>query len=139
MPSTTTSVPTTTSILATTTSVSSTTTVPVSTQTTPVLDVDKSGTVDATDGVLLLRQLNGASTIDTGVVLPNGQSNATILTTINAIASKLDVDQSGLVDATDGVLILRKLNGASTIDTGVVLLFGQNNGTVSTAIDAISK
>ncbi|MEO5330569.1 MAG: chitobiase/beta-hexosaminidase C-terminal domain-containing protein [Magnetococcus sp. YQC-5] len=105
----------------------------------PVLDVDKSGSVDATDGVLLLRKLNGASTIDTGVILPNGQSNTTAVNTINLISTKLDVDQSGSLDATDGVLILRKLNGASTIDTGVVLPVGQNNGTVSTAIDALSK
>ncbi|MEO5330622.1 MAG: putative Ig domain-containing protein [Magnetococcus sp. YQC-5] len=109
------------------------------TSTSPVLDVDKSGTVDATDGVLLLRKLNGASTIDTGVVLPIGQSNATVISAINAVGSKLDVDQSGSVDATDGVLILRKLNGASTIDTGVMLPSGQTNSTVSTAIDAIRK
>ncbi|MEO5334109.1 MAG: hypothetical protein H7839_19020 [Magnetococcus sp. YQC-5] len=107
--------------------------------TAPLLDVDKSGTVDATDGVLLLRKLNGASTIDTGVVLPTGQTNSTVMTNINAIATKLDVDQSGLVDATDGVLILRKLNGASTLDTGVVLPTGQNNASVMTAIDAIAK
>ncbi|MEO5334697.1 MAG: chitobiase/beta-hexosaminidase C-terminal domain-containing protein [Magnetococcus sp. YQC-5] len=104
-----------------------------------VLDVDKSGTVDATDGVLLLRKLNGASTIDTGVVLPIGQTNSTVMTSINAIGTKLDVDQSGTVDATDGVLILRKLNGASTIDTGVVLPTGQTNSSVMMAIDAISK
>ncbi|MEO5334355.1 MAG: hypothetical protein H7839_20255 [Magnetococcus sp. YQC-5] len=107
--------------------------------TAPVLDVDKNGSVDATDGVLLLRKLNGASTIDTGVALPNGQTNATILTNINAIAAKLDVDQSGSVDATDGVLILRKLNGASTIDTGVVLPSGQTNSTVSQAIEMLAK
>ncbi|MEO5334640.1 MAG: Ig-like domain-containing protein [Magnetococcus sp. YQC-5] len=107
--------------------------------TTPILDVDKSGTVDATDGVLLLRKLNGASTIDTGVMLPTGQNNTSVLATINAIGSKLDVDQSGLVDATDGVLILRKLNGASTIDTGVMLPTGQTNSSVLTAIDAIAK
>ncbi|MEO5334443.1 MAG: hypothetical protein H7839_20705 [Magnetococcus sp. YQC-5] len=137
--STTTSITTTTTVPAATTSVATTTTVPIVTQTSPVLDVDKSGTVDATDGVLLLRKLNGASTIDTGVVLPTGQTNTTVLNTINLIATKLDVDQSGSVDATDGVLILRKLNGASTIDTGVVLPTGQNNASVMTAIDAIAK
>ncbi|MEO5333944.1 MAG: hypothetical protein H7839_18170, partial [Magnetococcus sp. YQC-5] len=107
--------------------------------TSPVLDVDKSGAVDATDGVLVLRKLTGASTIDTGVVLPTGQTNSTVIHSINSIASKLDVDQSGTLDATDGVLILRKLTGASTIDTGVVLPVGQNNSTVSTAIDMIKK
>ncbi|MEO5333847.1 MAG: chitobiase/beta-hexosaminidase C-terminal domain-containing protein [Magnetococcus sp. YQC-5] len=139
VPGTTTSVTTTTSIPVTTTSVTTTTTVLQAGQTSPILDVDQSGSVDATDGVLLLRKLNGASTIDTGVILPFGQNNSTVLNTIHAIGSKLDVDQSGTVDATDGVLILRKLNGASTIDTGVVLPFGQNNGTVVKAIDAISK
>ncbi|MEO5332264.1 MAG: M64 family metallopeptidase [Magnetococcus sp. YQC-5] len=104
-----------------------------------VLDVDHSASVDATDGVLILRKLTGASTIDTGVVLPSGQTNSTVVNSINAIASKLDVDQSGTLDATDGVLILRKLTGASTIDTGVVLPSGQSNSSVLTAIDAISK
>ncbi|MEO5331179.1 MAG: hypothetical protein H7839_04085 [Magnetococcus sp. YQC-5] len=138
-PKTTTSIPTTTSSTPkTTSSVTPTTSVRSNTQT-PVLDVDKSGTVDATDGVLLLRKLNGASTIDTGVMLPTGQTNATLLTNINTIASKLDVDQNGSVDATDGVLILRKLNGASTIDTGVVLPTGQTNSKVVTNIENIMK
>lgn len=101
-----------------------------------VLDVDKSGTTDATDGVLLLRRLNGASTIDTGVVLPTGQTNTTVIATITAAGTAFDVDSSGTVDATDGVLILRRLNGASTIDTGVVLPTGQTNTTVITKIDA---
>ncbi|MEO5333424.1 MAG: tandem-95 repeat protein [Magnetococcus sp. YQC-5] len=131
---------TTSSVPKTTTSVTTTTTsVPTVIQTSPLLDVDQSGTVNATDGVLLLRKLNGASTIDTGVMVPTGQTNDTILATINAIASKLDVDHSGTVDATDGVLILRKLNGASTIDTGVMLPVGQTNDTVISAIDAIAK
>ncbi|MEO5332269.1 MAG: hypothetical protein H7839_09620 [Magnetococcus sp. YQC-5] len=50
-----------------------------------VLDVDKNGVVDATDGVLILRRLNGASTLDTGVQLPSGQTNATIIENIDAI------------------------------------------------------
>ncbi|MEO5330687.1 MAG: dockerin type I domain-containing protein [Magnetococcus sp. YQC-5] len=107
--------------------------------TAPPLDVDKNGAVDATDGVLILRKLNGASTIDTGVVLPTGQTNTTIMTTLNTLGTKLDVDQSGSVDATDGVLILRQLNGASTLDTGVVLPSGQTNSTVMSAIRAISQ
>ncbi|MEO5334482.1 MAG: hypothetical protein H7839_20900 [Magnetococcus sp. YQC-5] len=52
------------------------------------LDVDQSGTVDATDGVLVLRRLNGASTIDTGVVLPAGQTNNTVVDRIDAMYSK---------------------------------------------------
>ncbi|MEO5334410.1 MAG: hypothetical protein H7839_20535 [Magnetococcus sp. YQC-5] len=105
----------------------------------PVLDVDKNGFVDATDGVLLLRKLTGASTIDTGILLPDGETNHSIVTTINAIYSKLDVDQSGTTDATDGVLMLRKLTGASTLVTGVLLPSGQNNSTVMTAIENLSK
>ncbi|MEO5330563.1 MAG: hypothetical protein H7839_00960 [Magnetococcus sp. YQC-5] len=101
------------------------------------LDVDKSGIVDASDGVLLLRKLNGASTIDTGVVLPSGQTNSTVMNNINAISTKFDVDKSGTVDATDGVLILRRLNGASTLNTGVVLPSSQTNATILETIDAI--
>ncbi|MBF0180931.1 MAG: hypothetical protein HQM03_12985 [Magnetococcales bacterium] len=101
------------------------------------LDVDKSGTSNATDGVLILRRLNGASTITTGVVLPSGQTNTTVKATIDGFALGLDVDKSGGVNATDGVLILRRLNGASTITTGVVLPSGQTNTTVRSTIDAI--
>ncbi|MEO5331540.1 MAG: CAP domain-containing protein [Magnetococcus sp. YQC-5] len=100
-------------------------------------DVDNSGVVDATDGVLILRRLNGASTIDTGVALPTGQTNSSVTTTIASLGSKLDVDQNNTVDATDGVLILRRLNGASTIDTGVALATGQTNSSVITTIDAL--
>ncbi|MBF0271003.1 MAG: hypothetical protein HQL98_02850 [Magnetococcales bacterium] len=101
------------------------------------LDVDKSGTTDATDGVLILRRLNGGSTINTGVVLPSGQTNDTVKTTIDTAGMVFDVDKSGTVDATDGVLILRRLNGGSTINTGVVLPSGQTNDTVKATIDAL--
>ncbi|MBF0272979.1 MAG: matrixin family metalloprotease [Magnetococcales bacterium] len=102
------------------------------------LDVDKSGKVDATDGVLILRRLNGGSTINTGIVLPSGQSNDTVVTTIDGLSGTLDVDKSGKTDATDGVLILRRLNGGSTINTGIVLPSGQNNDTVVATIDQLS-
>ena len=101
------------------------------------LDVDGSGVVNATDGVLILRRLNGGSTIDTGVVLPAGKSNADVLGTIDQRGMALDVDGSGVVNATDGVLILRRLNGGSTIDTGVVLPAGKSNSDVVAAIDAL--
>ncbi|MBF0190919.1 MAG: hypothetical protein HQL99_07170 [Magnetococcales bacterium] len=101
------------------------------------LDVDKSGTTDATDGVLILRRLNGGSTINTGVVLPSGQTNDTVIATIATAGTVFDVDKSGTVDATDGVLILRRLNGGSTINTGVVLPSGQTNDTVVTTIDGL--
>ncbi|MBF0342226.1 MAG: hypothetical protein HQL95_14870 [Magnetococcales bacterium] len=102
------------------------------------LDVDGNSKVDATDGVLILRRLSGASTIDTGVVLPSGQNNDSVISAINALGAALDIDGSGKVDATDGVLILRRLSGASTIDTGVVLPSGQNNDSVIGAIDGLS-
>lgn len=47
------------------------------------LDVDGSGTVNATDGVLILRRLNGGGTIDTGVVLPDGISNDYVVKAID--------------------------------------------------------
>ncbi|MBF0271145.1 MAG: S8 family serine peptidase [Magnetococcales bacterium] len=101
------------------------------------LNVDKSAGTDASDGVLILRRLNGASSIDTGVVLPAGQDNASVKASIEGAGLKLDVDKSGVVDATDGVLILRRLNGGSTIDTGVVLPAGQTNDSVIATIDAL--
>ncbi|MEO5332841.1 MAG: hypothetical protein H7839_12525 [Magnetococcus sp. YQC-5] len=102
------------------------------------LDVDSSSTVDATDGVLILRRLNGGSTIDTGVVLPSGQTNSTVVSTIDAMNALFDVDKSGTTDATDGVLILRRLNGGSTIDTGVILPAGQTNNMVVNNIDNVT-
>ncbi|MBF0191748.1 MAG: matrixin family metalloprotease [Magnetococcales bacterium] len=102
------------------------------------LDVDKSGKVDATDGVLILRRLNGGSTINTGIVLPSGQSNDTVVATIDGSSGTLDVDKSGKTDATDGVLILRRLNGGSTINTGIILPSGQSNDTVVATIDQLS-
>ncbi|MBF0271002.1 MAG: hypothetical protein HQL98_02845 [Magnetococcales bacterium] len=102
-----------------------------------VLDVDQSGTVDATDGVLILRRLNGASTIDTGVVLGEGRTNASVIAMIDAAGLSLDVDKDKGVSASDGVLILRRLNAGSTIDTGVVLPTGQTNTTVISTIDAL--
>ncbi|MBF0189585.1 MAG: S8 family serine peptidase [Magnetococcales bacterium] len=101
------------------------------------LDVDKSSVTDASDGVLILRRLNRASSIETGVVLPAGQNNASVIATIDGAGLKLDVDKNGVVDATDGVLILRRLNGGSTIDTGVVLPSGQTNSTAIVNIDAL--
>ena len=101
------------------------------------LDVDGSGTVNATDGVLVLRRLNGGSTIATGVVLPDGRSNDDVVATIDQAGLILDVDGSGVVNATDGVLVLRRLNGGSTIDTGVVLPEGKNNDDVVAVIDAL--
>ncbi|MBF0190918.1 MAG: hypothetical protein HQL99_07165 [Magnetococcales bacterium] len=102
-----------------------------------VLDVDQSGAVDASDGVLILRRLNGASTVDTGVVLGEGQTNASVIAIIDAAGSSLDVDKDKGVHASDGVLILRRLNAGSTIDTGVLLPDGQSNATVISTIDAL--
>ena len=102
-----------------------------------ILDVDRNGTVNATDGVLILRRLNGASTIDTGLVLPNGITNSDLVSVIDQARTNLafDVDSNGTVNATDGVLILRRLNGASTIDTGLVLPSGTTNSDVVSVID----
>ncbi|MEO5333164.1 MAG: dockerin type I domain-containing protein [Magnetococcus sp. YQC-5] len=107
------------------------------------LDVDQSGTVDATDGVLILRRLNGGSTIVTGVMLLPGIDNAKIVEMIDGLAGQssapLDVDQSGTVDATDGVLILRRLNGGSTIVTGVMLPPGTDNARIIKTIDGLAS
>ncbi|MEO5332333.1 MAG: SUMF1/EgtB/PvdO family nonheme iron enzyme [Magnetococcus sp. YQC-5] len=53
-----------------------------------ILDIDKNGIMDATDGILILRYLNGASSMDTGVSLPAGQTSATITSNLNAITHR---------------------------------------------------
>lgn len=105
----------------------------------PALDVDGNGLINATDGILILRRLNGGSTIDTGVLLPSGTHNGSVVATIDQAAARFDVDGSGNVNATDGVLIMRRLNGGSTIDTGVVLPHGQHNAGVVATIDALRR
>ncbi|MEO5332988.1 MAG: dockerin type I domain-containing protein [Magnetococcus sp. YQC-5] len=101
-----------------------------------ILDVDQNGAIDATDGVLILRRLNNASTIDTGVVLPAGQNNSTVISTIGAAGYAMDVDKNGVIDASDAVMILRRLNGAATVITGLKLPSGQSNDSVVKAIDS---
>jgi hypothetical protein len=84
------------------------------------LDVDHSVTASQyhahTDGLLILRYLNGA----TGTALTDNATGATasrsdaaaIKAYLDAVLSKLDVDGNGVSDAaTDGVLILRYLLG----------------------------
>ncbi|MBF0342253.1 MAG: tandem-95 repeat protein, partial [Magnetococcales bacterium] len=100
------------------------------------LDVDQNGISDATDGVLILRRLNGSPSVDTGIQLPAGQTNRTIIKTIDALSSTLDMDGNGITNATDGVLILRHLVGAPNVDTGILLPSGQSNASVLAAIDA---
>ena len=103
------------------------------------LDVDGSGVVDANDGVLIVRRLNGGSTINTGIVLPKGKTNSSVVTAIDQAGMFFDVDGNGRVDATDGVLIVRRLNGGSTIDTGIVLPSGTTNSDVVAAIVALGS
>ncbi|MBF0341773.1 MAG: hypothetical protein HQL95_12555 [Magnetococcales bacterium] len=102
------------------------------------LDVDKNGKVDATDGVLILRRLSGSAAIDTGITLPTGQTPESVTQAIDNLGLALEVDQSGKVDATDGVLLLRYLSGASTLDTGLVLPAQSSSATVAKAIDTLA-
>lgn len=103
------------------------------------LDVDGSGVADSRDGLLILRRLNGASTIDTGLVLPDGASNAALVATIDQLGMDLDVDGSGVVNATDGVLVFRRLRGDAILNTGIVLPSGVTNGNVVATIDAFGE
>ncbi|MBF0341329.1 MAG: hypothetical protein HQL95_10270 [Magnetococcales bacterium] len=98
------------------------------------MDIDRNGVVDATDGVLILRRLSGAPTIDTGISLNVG--NDLLVGRVDGLSKTLlDVDQSGAVDGTDGVLLLRLLSGAPTLDTGIILPQGQSNATVIATIN----
>ncbi|MBF0339827.1 MAG: dockerin type I repeat-containing protein [Magnetococcales bacterium] len=98
------------------------------------LDIDGNGQVDAADGVLILRALSGAPTIDTGLTMPAGMTSDKAIQTIRALGTLLDADGNGTVDATDGVLILRYLSGAPVIDIGLVLPTSQNNDSVMQTI-----
>ncbi|MBF0340631.1 MAG: S8 family serine peptidase [Magnetococcales bacterium] len=106
---------------------------------TSVLDPDKNKTIDAMDGVLILRQLSGAPDITIGLKIPDNQDNASLKTTIDAaIASKkLDADQNGTVDATDGVMILRSLSGSPDVTIGLKIPDTQTNQKIIDTINAL--
>jgi len=110
------------------------------------LDVDGNGVSNANDGVMILRRLNGAGTVTTGIVLPQGITNASVVGAIDQGGTGFDVDGDGDADANDGVMILRRMNGAGTVTTGIVLPanvggvggFGERtNGEVNGAIDGL--
>jgi len=84
-------------------------------------DVDGSGLSDANDGVMILRKLSGAVTVTTGIVLPAGQTNTTVVNAITSAGNAFDVDGNGIADANDAVMVLRRLNGATTVSTGIAL------------------
>ncbi|MBF0339610.1 MAG: dockerin type I repeat-containing protein [Magnetococcales bacterium] len=102
-----------------------------------VLDVDHDGQVTATDGVLLLRRLSGSPTIDTGLILFQGQTNSLVVERIESLKAAMDVDNDGQITATDGVLILRQLSGAPSVATGLMLPAGQSNATVISNVEAL--
>ncbi|MBF0262117.1 MAG: hypothetical protein HQL97_09825 [Magnetococcales bacterium] len=114
---------------------------PADVQATPsayvVLDVDHSGIVDATDGLLIQRRMNGADIIDSDVRLPTGQNNRSVVERVDELCAYLDVDRSGQVDATDGLLVVRRLNGADILDSGLLLPVSQSNATVISNVDAL--
>jgi len=97
------------------------------------LDVDGSGVSDASDGVMILRKLNGGQTVITGIVLPAGASNASVVNAIVNAGAGFDVDGDGDADANDGVMILRRLNGGQTVITGVALPAGAGGAGVNGA------
>ncbi|MEO5346683.1 MAG: DUF1566 domain-containing protein [Magnetococcus sp. YQC-9] len=104
-----------------------------------VLDVDRNNTVNATDGLLISRYIEGNAVIDSDIKLSGVQNNSSVVSNIKQIKNLLDVDKNGVVNSIDGVLILRRLNGASIIDTGLVLPPGQTNETVIKYIDSLIK
>lgn len=110
------------------------------------LDVDDNGFSDANDGVMILRRLNGAGTVTTGIVLPQGATNTSVVSAIDQAGVNFDVDGDGDADANDGVMILRRLNGAGTVTTGIVLPQGvggaaaggaRSNAEITGVIDAL--
>ena len=101
------------------------------------LDVDGNGVVNANDGVLILRRLNGGSTIDTGLTLPTSATNRSVVATIDQAGTKFDVDGNSRVDANDGVLISRCLNGNTNLLSDIVLPSGKNSNDVVLAMVAL--
>ena len=93
-------------------------------------DVDGDGDADANDGLMIQRRLTGAGTVTTGVVLPpnaggtgtNGaKTDAEIISSMGNVGTGFDVDGDNDADANDGLMIQRRLTGAGTVTTGVVL------------------
>jgi len=94
------------------------------------LDVNGDGVSNADDGVMILRRLNKAGTVTTGILLPQGVGNVQVVGAIDKAGTGFDVDGDGDADANDGVMILRRLNGAGTVITGIVLPTGVGGGGV---------
>jgi len=72
-----------------------------------MLDVDANGVSDANDGVMILRRLNGADTVTTGIVLTGGATNASVIANIDGAGVGFDVDGNAKSDANDGVMIVK--------------------------------
>ncbi|NOX08807.1 MAG: hypothetical protein GXP22_04840 [Gammaproteobacteria bacterium] len=94
------------------------------------LDVDGDGDGDANDGLIIQRRLTGASDVITGIVLPTNvggsgvdgaRSNTEILQVIDTAGIVFDVDGDMDVDANDGLMIQRRLTGASNVTSGIIL------------------
>jgi len=109
------------------------------------LDVDGSGASNASDGVMILRKLNGGLTVTTGIVLPAGANNTTVVNAITNAGTGFDVDGDSDADANDAVMILRRLNGGQTVTTGVLLPVimstgrARSNLEITTVIDGLMK
>ena len=92
---------------------------PTSDSTEPLyhIDIDGDGNFDAlTDGLLILRNLFGLTgeSLTAGALATEAVfvTSADIESRINALGMKLDIDESGSLDAlTDGLIILRYLFG----------------------------
>lgn len=106
--------------------------------TTSKLDVDQDGSVSSSDGLMILRRLTGADVIVNDLGIAESR-NDTIRAIIDALTADktLDVDQSGTVTSSDGLLILRRLTGGDVLinDLGIA---ESGNVTIRGLIDQLS-
>ncbi|NOX09197.1 MAG: hypothetical protein GXP22_06890 [Gammaproteobacteria bacterium] len=110
------------------------------------LDVDGDGDADANDGLMIQRRLTGAGSVASGVVLPTGvgglgtngaRTDAEVVAVIDGYATGLDVDGDADADANDGLMLQRRLTGAGSVASGVVLPTGVGGlGTSGARTDA---
>ncbi|MBF0261494.1 MAG: matrixin family metalloprotease [Magnetococcales bacterium] len=102
------------------------------------LDVDQEGTVSSSDGLMILRRLTGADVIvnDLGIAESRNDTIRAIIDGLTADKT-LDVDQSGAVSSSDGLMILRRLTGGDVLinDLGIA---ESRNDTIRALIDQLS-
>jgi hypothetical protein len=108
------------------------------------LDVDKSGSVDATDLLLCYRQLSGHTLVKSGEALPDGETDETVTARIEKLLevatngyALLDVDRDGATDFRDIVLLARRLSDLDLLPAGADLPAGVSEAAAKSRTDEL--